>query len=264
MMKLDCCARLEHYLTIIRSLHCHFLLKVVHSVRCPGLVVSASNVGTQLTLQSATGEDSTKWSFRSDGLIESIKFPVFAIGGNGSNIVLVSISDGNAQTWNKVNTRLMTNTVPSNSDWGNNWKIDFVEDFAGSLPIYNANNPTQTCYQIHEGFSQSFENIAQGIVIDDETDEDQCRQSRELLGSDRDYPYDTEVVDKFKDMACGLEFDTYDHMTEPLSAPPVFDEVEFEAPEYNNELHDKLDAISQIPLCSGRRYALLIVFILFQ
>jgi hypothetical protein len=128
----------------------------------------------------------------------------------------------------------------SSSDWGSqNWKIDFVEAFAGSLPIYNADKPTQTCYQIHEGFSQSFENFAQGIVIDDETDEDQCRQSRELLGFDRDYPYDTEVVDEFNDMACGYDFTAYDHMAEPLSAPPVFDEVDFEAPEYDNELHDE-------------------------
>jgi hypothetical protein len=66
-------------------------------------------------------------------------------------------------------------------------------------------------YQTNEGFSQSFENIAQGIVIDDEKDEDKCRQARELLGFDRDYPYDTEVVDKFNDMACGEDFTTYDH-----------------------------------------------------
>lgn len=32
----------------------------------------------------------------------------------------------------------------------------------------------------------------------------------------------------------------------------------------SSQNNDSFDAISQIPLCSGRRYALLIVFILFQ
>jgi hypothetical protein len=45
----------------------------MYSVLCPGLEVAASGTGAQLTLLSVTREDNSKWSFLSDGSIESIK-----------------------------------------------------------------------------------------------------------------------------------------------------------------------------------------------
>ena len=48
----------------------------------------------------------------------------------------------------------------------------------------------------------------------------------------RDYPFDTEVRDTFLDYMCnGAEFTALDHLSEGLSDPPTFTEVEFEAPE---------------------------------
>jgi hypothetical protein len=75
-----------------------------------------------------------------------------------------------------------------------------------------------------------------GLIIDDATDEDQCRNTREKLGFDRDYPFDLEVRDEYHNMMCrGVEFTAMDHLTNGLSRPPVFEEVEFEAPEYPDD-----------------------------
>jgi hypothetical protein len=91
--------------------------------------------------------------------------------------------------------------------------------------------PSRKYYGPNPAFSNSFEDFAQGLVINDERDEDQCRNARELLGFDRDYPYDTEVRDRFNDKACGIDHTTLDHMSEALAEPPVFTEVKFEAQE---------------------------------
>jgi hypothetical protein len=91
--------------------------------------------------------------------------------------------------------------------------------------------PSRKYYGPNPAFSNSFEDFAQGLVISDERDEDQCRNARELLGFDRDYPYDTEVRDRFNDKACGIDHTTVDHMSEALAEPPVFTEVKFEAQE---------------------------------
>jgi hypothetical protein len=81
------------------------------------------------------------------------------------------------------------------------------------------------------GVFRLFEDFARGLAIDDASDEDQCRKARELLGYDRDYPYDTEVRDRFHDKACGIDHTAVDHMIKPLAKPPSFTEIEFEAPE---------------------------------
>jgi hypothetical protein len=79
----------------------------MHSVQCPGLVVSSSDVGAQLTLQIATGEDATLWNFLSNGLIESMKYPGFAIVVDGSNLKL----SGPIQTAAPVIKRVGINTT---------------------------------------------------------------------------------------------------------------------------------------------------------
>jgi hypothetical protein len=97
------------------------------------------------------------------------------------------------------------------------------------LPVYNADSTVQTCSLPDLGYGQSFEDFAQDAVINDASDKDQCRNARELLGFDRDYPYDSEVAAVFNDMACGIGFTLVDHMTEGLAAPPVITKVEYEA-----------------------------------
>ena len=61
----------------------------LHSLLCPGLVVSNSGIGEQLTLETARDE-SSEWTVASDGLIESVQYPDAAIGIDGSSIVLAS------------------------------------------------------------------------------------------------------------------------------------------------------------------------------
>jgi hypothetical protein len=122
-------------------------------------------------------------------------------------------------------------TASSSKEWNQNWKVNFIEAFDGSLSELG-NRWGQTCYTENKGFSPSFEDFARGLVIDDASDEDQCRKARELMGFDRDYPYDTEVRERFNDKACGIDHTAVDHMVKPLAKPPAFTEIDFEAPEY--------------------------------
>ena len=43
-----------------------------------------------------------------------------------------------------------------------------------------------------DGYSNSFEEFARGILIDDPYDEEQCRATRSGLGYSEDHPFDTE------------------------------------------------------------------------
>jgi hypothetical protein len=212
----------------------------MYSVLCPGLEVTASGAGSQLTLQSVTREDNSKWNFLSDGSIESFKT------GNkieivGSTIILEgsALQPNYIPKWNKVNTCLLTTSDASSSnEWNQNWTVNFVEAFDGRIlgqPYGIGAVGSGTCYSVSEGFSPSFEDFARGLAIDDASDEDQCRKARELLGYDRDYPYDTEVRDRFNDKACGIDHTAVDHMIKPLAKPPSFTEIEFEAPEYPDD-----------------------------
>ena len=136
-----------------------------------------------------------------------------------------------ASQWTKVNTRLLSTSEASNEDWNQNWVIEFVEAHDQTLPVYSESDQSQFCYLPNAAFSPSFEDFALTLVIGDETDEDQCGDAREMLGFERDHPHDTEVVDAFNDYACDIDFTAVDDMSEGLAEPPVFTEVEFEAPE---------------------------------
>lgn len=56
-------------------------------------------------------------------------------------------------------------------------------------------------------------------------------------GFDRDHPFDLEVRDEYQNRLCqeGVDFTVVDHLSEGLSKPPTFEEVEFEAPEYPDD-----------------------------
>jgi hypothetical protein len=107
---------------------------IIYSVRCPGLVVSAGGgVGATVTLQTATGEDSNKWNFISDGLIKNMQYKEAALSFDGTNIVLAQIVEKTSR-WEKVNTRLLpTNEAQSNNGWNQGWNVEFVEPSNGSL-----------------------------------------------------------------------------------------------------------------------------------
>ena len=133
--------------------------------------------------------------------------------------------------WTKVNTLLLGTDEALNDDWNQNWVVEFVETHDQTLSPYSESDQSQYCFLPNAAFSPSFEEFTLSLVIDDETDEEQCGDAREMLGYDRDHPHDTEVVDAFNDYACDIDFTTVDHMSEGLAEPPVFTEVEFEAPE---------------------------------
>jgi hypothetical protein len=104
------------------------------------------------------------------------------------------------------------------------------------LPRAISTNEGTNCYNASDAYSASFDTYSLDLIIDDATDEDQCRNTREKLGFDRDYPFDMEVRDEYHDLMCqGVEFTAVDHLTSGLSEPPVFEEVEFEAPEYPDD-----------------------------
>ena len=206
----------------------------IHSTKCPGLVIAMDTIdciGGQLTLQTTTGEARSKWTFNSDGLISSVSCPDFVIGiggGVGSTLMLTPNIGGDSQIWRKVNTRLLS---ADEAGWNQDWNVDFVEKYHGSLPSHIIFYVDTTCYLPNPAYSASFEDFAWDLIIEDASTEDLCRTTRELLGYDRDYPFDT-VRDKFNDFMCdGIVFTAADHYAEGLSAPPEFTEVEFEAPE---------------------------------
>jgi hypothetical protein len=63
----------------------------MYSAQCPGLVVTASGVSAQLTLQSAIGaSDNAKWNFLSDGSIESVKTGYIEVFGSNIELSLSS------------------------------------------------------------------------------------------------------------------------------------------------------------------------------
>ena len=125
----------------------------------------------------------------------------------------------------------MSTSEASDEDWNQNWAVEFVETYDQTLPVYTESDQLQFCHLPNLAFSSSFEDFALTLVIEDETDESQCGDAREMLAFERDHPHDTEVVDAFNEYACDIDFTTVDHMSEGLAEPPVFTEVEFEAPE---------------------------------
>jgi hypothetical protein len=228
-----------------RSSAQHFYLGnggTICSSKCPGLVITAPPNCQQdivLTLKTATGDDNTKWNFdASSGSISSVKCPTLVVVGN----ILKPSSSSVMQKWRKVNTRLLS---ASEQGWNQNWEVIFAEQYDPVLPRSIHTNEGTKCYNASDAYSASFDAFSLGLIINDATDEDQCRNTREKLGFDRDYPFDLEVRDEYHDLMCqGVEFTAVDHLTSGLSEPPVFEEVEFEAPEYPDDPELTFDTLS--------------------
>lgn len=79
------------------------------------------------------------------------------------------------------------------------------------------------------GFSKSFETFAQNLIIDDPTDEGNCENTRQGLGYDEDYPYDTEVCDQFNKLSCDPYFDGLD---EDRGEDASFESITYAPPDY--------------------------------
>ena len=79
--------------------------------------------------------------------------------------------------------------------------------------IQNNNASTKHCYVMNSAFSASFDSFAKEVVVDDPSDEDQCRKVREALGFDRDYPFDVEVSENYHEHQCDPFFSGVDHVS---------------------------------------------------
>ncbi|KAL7486824.1 hypothetical protein ACHAW6_012424 [Cyclotella cf. meneghiniana] len=84
-------------------------------------------------------------------------------------------------------------------------------------------------------FSQSFENFARNLVIDDPRNEARCKEVREELGFDSNHPFDTEVCQKFESHLCEGFFTEVDEMVEDLSSVPEFQGVEYKSIKYPDD-----------------------------
>ena len=71
-----------------------------------------------------------------------------------------------------------------------------------------------------DGYSQSFEDFALTIVIEDATIEDQSRNARSILGYDDDYEFDTDICDEFYAQMCDPLHDELDLMGDVPQANP--------------------------------------------
>lgn len=224
---------------------------MIHSQKCHGLVfaVNGCSDGEQITLKPPTDDEHTQWAFSTDGSVyNKMCGEGMVIDFDDSDIIIMlktKDTSADSQLWTKVSARLLAADVLE--DYVQNWTVEFVDEYNGTLPSHSTTSnrllkskndgvsddtESPSLYPPHEGFSGSFEDFAKDLVIDDASDEDQCRNARELLGYDRDYPFDTEVRDTFNDYMCdGEVFTEADHLSEGLSRPPEFIEVVFEAPE---------------------------------
>ena len=193
-----------------------------------------------------------KWKF-SNGMIESVSHPGMVISNDAADtsMTLQSYSaDGlSSQNWKRVNTRLLD--LNTDQSWNQEWTVSFLtpgydnrtlDELAGS----SDDTLSTTCYQRNTGFSSSFDLFAKELVISDASDEEQCMNTREQLGFDKEHPFDTEVRDKFYDHMCDPFFTFVDHSVEPLAAPPQFELIEYtpeeyEKVEYEEEEYERID-----------------------
>jgi hypothetical protein len=180
-------------------------------------------------------------------MIESANFTGMVIGKSGSSDALTLQSNATSSrsfSWKRVNTRLLDwNT--DQTTWKQEWTISVVSpgghDAFDFKKVLDNENDVITCYEPNPAFSTSFDDYAKGLVISDASNEDQCRQTREKLGFDKDYSFDTEVCDKFKEQLCDPLFTGVDHKATLLGregfetveyTPVEYEAVEYEAVEY--------------------------------
>ena len=76
-------------------------------------------------------------------------------------------------------------TQPSEScsqegEWTQKWSVSFVTPGANTELKQISHDSDVKCFKINEAFSPSFEEFAKGLAIHDPSDEDQCRNVREV------------------------------------------------------------------------------------
>lgn len=80
-------------------------------------------------------------------------------------------------------------------------------------------------------YSQSFEDFALEIAINNASDEESCQKARERLGHASDYPFDTEVCASFNELMCDSFFDNLDASQVGLDEPGTPTPIAYAEPE---------------------------------
>ena len=191
----------------------------IFSAQCPGLVLAAdnSNNNFSITLEIfQMNQKKLKWKF-ANGVIESVLKSGMILANNPDDNTMIlksnSTSDSNMK-WIRMNTRLLASNSAT-SGWKQQWKVTFVDpeykgpSVAEFIQDDLALNPK--CYRVNPAFSASFDGFAKDLVVNDASDEDQCRKVREELGFHKDHPFDVEVRDNFHQHQCDPFFTGVDH-----------------------------------------------------
>ena len=196
----------------------------IFSAQCPGLVLAADNSNDRFSVILETfqiDQKKLKWKF-TNGMIESVSNSGMVLAQNfaDSTMTLKNNSTSSLDVkWIRMNTRLLaSNSATSDnaiSGWKQDWKISFVDpEYKGPSVAEFIQKETASnikCYNISSAFSASFDDFAKELVVNDASDEDQCRKVREQLGFDKDHQFDVEVRDNFHQHQCDPFFTGVDH-----------------------------------------------------
>ena len=219
----------------------------IFSSFCPGLVISVGeDISGSITLEtSQLNMPRLKWIF-TNGTIESAanQGMVLVKDRDSTAITLQSITTASPtnKAWKRINTRLMHVNGDDHASWRHAWTVSFVTPVSHNNPTFSTleesivRGGSKTCYSQNTAFSASFDGFARVLIINDPSDEEQCRNTREALGFDKDHPFDTEIRETFRKFMCDPFFTGVDHTLDTLSknatAPPKFEMGEHTPVEY--------------------------------
>ena len=194
----------------------------IFSAQCPGLVLAADNSTDNFSVKLEIfqiNQKKLKWKF-ANGTVGSVSNSGMVLTSDPADNAMVlkgtdttSTSD-TTMNWIRMNTRLLASNSAT-SIWKQQWKVTFVDpeykgpSVAEFIQDDLALNPK--CYRVNPAFSASFDGFAKDLVVDDASDEDQCRKVREELGFHKDHPFDVEVRDNFHQHQCDPFFTGVDH-----------------------------------------------------
>ncbi len=179
----------------------------IFSAACPGLVITTDSTSSTdgafdptiklQTIQTRKHKEENshlKWKF-SNGRIESVMHQSMVIGGYLNGVLtLEDKTSSPSQIWKRVNTRVLDLDGDQTTEWKQKWTVSFVAPDYGNATLDELASLSEgnsiTWYQPSPApaFCASFEDFAKELVIEDASDEDQCRHTREQLGFDKDHP----------------------------------------------------------------------------
>ena len=194
----------------------------IFSAQCPGLVLAADNSTDNFSVKLEIfqiNQKKLKWKF-ANGTVGSVSNSGMVLTRDPADNAMVlkdtdtTFTSDTTMNWIRMNTRLLASNSAT-SIWKQQWKVTFVDpEYKGpSVAEFIQDDLTLNpkCYRVNPAFSASFDGFAKDLVVDDASDEDQCREVREALGFHKDYPFDVEVRDNFQQHQCDPFFTGVDH-----------------------------------------------------